>query len=141
MVAVILCAWLVTATAACSENAPADQAGDNAADFREQVVGSGYDVAFVESGETRPGTVAGVARSEDGVRAEFVFSFGPGPDKLPPALQARGTTWVDLGDRLEYWIEPAPRGLSGPAAARYVDMVLLIEDTGCRVVADRPCLR
>jgi hypothetical protein len=128
------------ALAACSEDAPADEAADNATSFKERVMDSGIDAAFVPVEETRPGLVAGVARSRDGVRAEFIFSFGPGPDKLPSRLQARGTTWVDLGDRLEYWVEPAPRGLTGEKASNYVDMVLELEDIGCRVVANRPCL-
>jgi hypothetical protein len=128
------------ALAACSENAPAGEAADNAASFKERVMRSGIDAAFVPVDESRPGLVAGVARSKDGIRAEFIFSLGPGPDKLSPRLKARGTTWVDLGDRLEYWVEPAPRGLTGKKASNYVDMVLELEDIGCQVVASRPCL-
>jgi hypothetical protein len=74
------------------------------------------------------------------MRVGFVFSFGPGPGPLTDELRNRGTTWVPLGDRLEYWIEDLPPGLVGPKANRYVRMVLALEGIGCRVVADRPCL-
>ena len=137
---VLAIALAAPALASCSDDAPANKAAGNAADFRERVVLAGIDDEFSPADETRPGLVGGVARTDDGVGAEFAFSFGPGPDKLPLRLQAEGTTWVDLGDRLEHWVEPAPVGLSGEEAAHYSDMVLRLEDIGCQVVADRPCL-
>lgn len=112
---------------------------DNAAEFKERVSRSGIDVAFVPSDEAQPGLVAGVARTEDGMRIEFVFSFGPGPEKFTQSLTNRGTTWVALGDRFEYWIEDLPSGAAGPNANRYVRLVLGLENIGCRVVANRPC--
>jgi len=115
---------------------------DNAADFKDRVAASGYDIAFLSNDESRPGAVAGVVRSEDGLQIKFVFSFGPGPDKLSGELPDRGnSTWVDLGDSLEYWVESLPPGLSGARANRYVEMILAVQDIGCQVVANRPCLR
>lgn len=113
---------------------------DSAAEFRDRVSRSGYDVAFVPKDESRPGLVAGVARTDEGVRVEFIFSFGPGPEPLSDEVRSRGATWVDMGDRLEFWVEPPPRGFRGTKASQYTRMALTLEDIGCRVVASRPCL-
>jgi hypothetical protein len=101
---------------------------------------SGYDVAFVPSNEARPGTVAGVARTDQGVRVQFIFSFGPGPDTLSDELRTRGATWIDIGDRFEFWIERPPGDVRGTRADGYTRLALALEDIGCRVVANRPCL-
>jgi hypothetical protein len=129
--------FLASGLSACANVSPAD----NAADFRDRVARAGYDVAFAPEDPTRPGVVAGVVRSPDGVRSEFVFSFGPGPENLAESLRALGTTWVKLGDKFEYWIEEPPPSLTGAPAGRYTKTAIGLTEIGCRVVADRACLR
>ena len=112
---------------------------DNAAEFKELASRAGHEVTFEATDESRPGLVVGAARSDDGLQVRFAFSFGPGPDTLEDELRKLGTTWVDLGDRFEYWIKGAPPGLVGSKADRYARMILDLEGIGCRVVTDRPC--
>jgi hypothetical protein len=113
---------------------------DNPAEFRQVAAHSGFGVAFAPEEESQPDIVTGAVWSGDGVRSEFVFSFGPGPDKLPDGLHgSHGTTWFNRGDRLEYWIQGLPSGLTKAATGRYIETILNLQEIACRVVADRPC--
>jgi hypothetical protein len=117
-----------------------DPRAQNVAEFKERMMDSGYGVAFAPGYEGRPGMVAGVVQSADGFRSLFIFSFGPGPDKLPETFRARGgTVWFGLGDRLEYWIQNYPRGLRGPRFERALQTISTVRDAACLTVADRPC--
>ena len=114
---------------------------ENAAEFRERAARSPHDIAFAPEDDGRPGTVAGVMRSPDGLRSLFVFSFGPGPDKLPDEIGSRGgVIWLGAGDRLEYWIEDLPEGLSGVRLNRLLRVQNAISDMACRIAAGRGCL-
>ena len=120
----------------CDEATPAD----NAAEFRERAARSGYEVAFAPVADGRPGLVSGVARSKDGVRSTFVFSFGPAPEELPGDFRFREeAAWFDAGDGVNYWVEGYPPGLSGAEQDRTLEMLFTLEDLACRTVANRPC--
>ncbi len=113
---------------------------DNAAEFRQSVVLAGLDIAFAPEDPSRPGVVAGTVRTARGYLNRFVFSFGPGPDKLGNITSGRpGAAWFGRGDSVEYWVEASPAGLTAGVAARYIKTILTLQDIGCRVVADRPC--
>jgi hypothetical protein len=133
-IVVIALILLAAGVSACGSKSQAD----NAAQFRQQAPLSVPEIAFVPSDDSRPGLVAGVAGS-GAMRVQFVFSFGPGPDPLSAELRRRGTTWFDLGDRFESWVEKPTPGSVGPAANRYVRIALALEDVACRVVAGRSC--
>ncbi len=114
---------------------------ENAAEFRERAASSAHDVALAPEDEGRPGTVSGVMRSPDGERSLFIFSFGPGPDKLPDTISSRGgSIWLGAGDRLEYWMEDLPDGLKGARLNRLLRVQNAISNIGCRVAAGRDCL-
>ena len=112
---------------------------DNAEEFREQVAGIGADVRLLPEREGRPDLVEGIVISKDGAAARFSFAFGPAPERNLPAPARNGeAVWFNRGDQVYYWVDYE---FSGPKDERnrFYEAAFAVEDTACRVVADRDC--
>jgi hypothetical protein len=113
---------------------------ENAAEFRDRLEALGYELTLLPEADGRPGQVAGVATTEDGVSSKFAFSFGPAPEpELTEPADSSDTVWITAGDEFLYWMSEYPRGLPPDEDDRLLEMRFAIEDAACRVVAGRNC--
>ncbi|MGB0121773.1 MAG: hypothetical protein WBP55_12555 [Solirubrobacterales bacterium] len=113
---------------------------ENADEFRSDLAKTGVVFRMEPKDETRPGLVVGRAATRNGTALDFVFDFGPAPEKtLPEPARQNRAVWFNHGDEVFYWVADYPKGLSGEEEDRALNMKFKIGDVACQVVADRNC--
>lgn len=126
----------VTALAGCGSMTQEQ----NADQFQDDLAKTGVVFRTEPKDVTRPGLVVGRAATRKGTPIDFVFDFGPAPEKSLPAPAKPGeAVWFNEGDEVFYWVDDYPAGLSGEEQDRTLDMKFKVEDVACQVVADRDC--
>jgi len=132
--------FVVLATAVLVAGCGTMTQGQNADEFSDQMARSGVAFRLEPRDDTRPGLVEGRAATRHGTALDFVFDFGPAPEKaLPKPAIGKEAVWFNAGDEVFYWVEDYPAGLSGKEEDKALDMKFKIEDIACQVVANRDC--